>query len=127
MKVGDTSSDFPAIHLQLSLTWTSKPNTPCATTGCRTTRLACEVRPRTGQARQTILVLGQFHLQRAFPCAGMLREDVQYQSGPIQDLDVFIPDGPFKFSLLSRGQFFIENDDLSSGVGSQCYQFQYLA
>jgi hypothetical protein len=57
----------------------------------------------------------------------MLREDIQYESSPIQYLHVVIRDGSLKLSLLGWREFLIEHNHLRSGVCAQRYQLRHLS
>ena len=77
--------------------------------------LARQMRPGAGQSRQSILVLGQLHLQSALARMRVARKDVQYQGCTIQDLDV-LSQFLLQLALLSRRQLVIEYDNVEAKV-----------
>ena len=59
------------------------------------------MRPCARQARQTIFVLRQFDLKRAFAGVGVLGEDVEDQRRAVEDFDL-LAEALFQFALVAR-------------------------
>ncbi len=63
----------------------------------------------SGQSRQHIFELRQFHLQLAFTGSGMAREDIQNQLRPIDDAGV---NNALDIALLRRRKIVIEENQI---------------
>ena len=75
------------------------------------TGLTGEMGPGARQPGQTVFVLRQFDLDRAFARAGVARKDVQDQRGTVEHLDL-IAEGFFQLALLARGKLVVEDDQV---------------
>ena len=125
LEEGDAPVDLPAVHLQLGFAGAAHAH-PAAGAARATAGLARQVRPRSGQARQPVLVLGQFHLDRAFARARMAGEDVEDQRRAVDDLDLFAQRG-FQFALLPGRQLVVEDHDVGAAFQHGHLQLFQLA
>ncbi len=66
----------------------------------------------TGEARQPVVQLREFHLQAAFASVGAGGEDVEDELGAVDD---FRLDGLFEIALLGRGEVVIEDHHVGLG------------
>src|SRR5690606_23660921 len=97
----DPLVDAPAIRLQLRLTGATQTDTTGRAT-CAPASLPGQRLAPTAQARQQVLQLRQFDLRLALPRAGVLREDVQDERGPVDDLDLELRSEEHTSELQSR-------------------------
>ncbi len=87
----DAFIDLTPVDFQLSLTRTAKTNTThTAASPGSPTGLPSKVSPGSCQARQAILILGQFNLQHTFTSISVLGKDIQDQCSPVQDLHIAV-------------------------------------
>ncbi len=77
LEPGDFVEDYAAVGLDLRFTGAAHADTAA---------LAFEVGPQARQARQQVLVLGQFDLGFGVGCLGAAREDVENQRGAVENL-----------------------------------------
>ncbi len=63
--------------------------------------------PHARETRQPVLQLGQFDLELALTCIGMLGEDVENERRPVDHLDVLAKDG-LQFALVPRRKLVVE-------------------
>ena len=116
--------DFAAVNLKLGFAGSSKTHATHRTSS--TSSAAClpgKMRPGTGQPGEPVAILRQLHLQHPLTCAGMLRENIQNQRRPIDDL-LSMPQFFFKFPLVPGRKLFIKKDDFS--VQLICHQLDFL-
>ena len=97
------------VRLQLGLAGALGADGPLAAGA----RLALQVGPHAGQARQQILILSQLHLEAALLGPGPLGENVQDQGAPVQDLD---PQQLGQHPHLGGGQVVVEDHHGGAGI-----------
>jgi hypothetical protein len=101
-QLGDPPPDFSPVDFELRFTRPAQPHAGGTTTSCSTAHLARKVAPLAGEPGKPVLVLRQLHLQSAFSRPRMLREDIQDERRPIDDLNVF-SECLFEFALVAWG------------------------
>ena len=116
LNMANAAIDFAAIGFQLSFT------------GAAGADAAAELRhldAASGQSRQQILQLRQFHLQLAFPSAGVAGEDVEDKLGPVENARI---EFTFQVALLRGRELVIEDNQVGRGGGHGAFQlFQFAA
>ena len=111
--------DFPPIHFQLGFAGPTQTDSAHAAGPARGAAcLPCEVRPGSGQPGQAVAVLRQFHLQHPFACVGVVREDIQNQSGAV-DNALAASQFLFEFALVARRELVIKENDFRVQLFSQ--------
>ena len=66
------------------------------------------MRPHACQARQTIFILRQFHLQRAFAGAGVLGKNIENERGAVDQGRAHAQQF-FQLALMTRRQFVVKH------------------
>ncbi|MPM92209.1 hypothetical protein SDC9_139344 [bioreactor metagenome] len=67
--------------------------------------------PGAGEAGQSILVLGQLHLQDAFAAFGVLSKNVQNEGSTVNDAHMGSQNA-LQLALVAGSEFIIKNDDI---------------
>ena len=87
-------------------------------------RLPHEVRPHTGQARQKVLVLRQFHLQLALARLGALGENVEDQARAVEHAHAeFL----LQHAHLRRGELIVKHREVAVVGDDEFAQLRHLA
>ena len=108
----DPFADGTLIHFQLCFTGTAQTNAACrAGASAAATCLSLQMCPLTGEARQIVFILGQFHLQHAFAGMGMLRKDIEDERGAVQNTDISSQVLP-AIRVDGAGKFIVEDHHL---------------
>ncbi len=97
----DAILDAAAVGFQLGFTFT--------TAHADAAFLAGQVAPETGQAREEVLQLGQFHLELAFASAGAVRKNIENERGAVEN---FAFKDLLKITGLGGAEFVVENDGI---------------
>src|SRR5215471_1685065 len=98
----DAMPDLPAVHFQFRFTGTARADAAAEPR---------EVFPITGQARETVFQLRKLDLKLAFFRSRPPPENIEDQSGAVDDLRV---EGLFQILRLTRGQLFVENNNVNT-------------
>ncbi len=108
--VSDAPVDFPTVRFQLRLTRTAQAHTaarPARTATC----LASQMGPHPGQARHTILKLGQLNLELALARLSVLGKDIENERRPVDHFDV-LAKYALQLSLVARRQLIIHDNHI---------------
>ena len=87
-------------------------------------RLALEVLPQAGEARQHVLELGELDLEAGLAGARAARKDVEDQLGAVDDLD---PDQLLEIPHLGGGEVVVEDDHVGVGLADPALELLELA
>ena len=85
------------------------------------------MRPHASEARQAVLVLRQFDLQRALFRPRVLRENVEDERSTVEHLDVIAAERLFNLALLVRVQFIVEDQNVKRSVRARGENLAQLA
>src|SRR5581483_7862926 len=122
--------NFAPIQFQLPFARTAQPYPARSAAPRRAAGLTRQMRPHARQARQAVVVLRQFHLQRAFTRPRVTRKDVENERGAVQHLDVlarFGGKGFFNFALLIGRELVVKNHHIKIQFGALRDDFMQLA
>ena len=116
----DLAVDVAAVGLELRLAGAARADRRRAARG----RLAHEVRPHTGQARQQVLVLRQLHLQLPLARPGALGKDVKDQARAVEHAHAeFL----LQHAHLRRGELVVKHCEVAVVGEDQLPQLRHLA
>jgi hypothetical protein len=104
--------DHAAVSLKLRLAGTTDTHATCRTARAPAS-LSCQVRPGPRETRQSILVLGQLHLERALACVSVLGKDVQDHGCTIEQLGV-IAEPLLQLALVAGRQLIVKEHDIGA-------------
>src|SRR5262249_20382121 len=125
LEARDPRADATPVCLNLGLARPAQTHT--ATGTAATAAAAGLARKRlapTTQRREEVLQLGQLDLSLAFAALGVLREDVEDQGRPVDDLDL---DLLLKRAQLRRRELAIANNGVGAGAQNDPAQLLDLA
>ena len=110
LEKGDPAADGPAVDLELRLAGTAHADA-AGGTARSPTRLACQVRPGAGQARQAVHELRQLDLERTLARARVPSKDIEDERRAVQYLDLCIlAERALDLALLARRQLVVKDD-----------------
>ena len=112
----DPFLDEPPVGFQLGFAGAAEKAEPAA--------LALEMRPRSHEPALLVFEMRQLDLQRAFPGARPLPEDLEDQPGAVDDLGL---EGPLEIALLPRRQLGIDDHEIDRVLGDHRGDFGHLA
>ena len=87
-------------------------------------RLAYKVRPHTGQARQQVLILRQFHLQLALARLGALGKDVEDQARAVEHAHAELL---LQHAHLRRGELVVKHREVAVVGENELFELRHLA
>ena len=112
----DPLEQQPSVGFDLGLAGAAKE--------AETAALAFQVGPCAHETRALVVEAGQLHLQAALGGAGAAGEDLQDQTGAVDDLDV---PGALEIALLDGAQGAVNHDHVGVGLGDERADLGHLA
>ena len=117
LQFDDFAVDLAAVDLQLCFARAAQADASRTTARAAAAGLPRQVRPLSGQPRQTIFILRQFHLKRAFARARVLGKNIQNQRRTVEQTNR-LAKLLFQFALMTRRQFIVKDNDIDVAVGN---------